>query len=131
MTHPTPDPLRQRTQNETRWCGRCYRESVACICATRPNALAAAQQPAPEPAADERDEIERIICDAFTCDLRGRGDEDGAFWQTAADAMLAAGYRKADALLAERDALIHDIERAKESESALLAELEQARGIAR
>ena len=35
------------------------------------------------------------------------------------------------ALLAERDALIHDIERAKESESSLLAELEQARGIAR
>ena len=35
------------------------------------------------------------------------------------------------ALLAERDALIHDIERAKESESALLTELEQARGIAR
>lgn len=93
-------------------------------------ALAAAPQPAPAPA-DERDEIERIICDAFTCDLRGRGDEDGAFWQTAADALLAAGYRKADALLAERDALIHDIERAKESESALLAELEQARGIAR
>ena len=94
-------------------------------------ALAAAPQPAPAPAADERDEIERIICDAFTCDLRGRGDEDGAFWQTAADALLAAGYRKADALLAERDALIHDIERAKESESALLTELEQARGIAR
>lgn len=46
MTHPTDDPLRQRTQNETRWCGRCYRESVACICATRPNALAAAPQPA-------------------------------------------------------------------------------------
>ena len=80
---------------------------------------------------DERAEIERIICDAFTCDLRGRGDEDGAFWQTAADAMLAAGYRKADALLAERDALIHDIERSKASESALLAELEQARGIVR
>ena len=65
---------------------------------------AAAPQPAPAPAADERAEIERIICDAFTCDLRGRGDEDGAFWQTAADALLAAGYRKADALLAERDA---------------------------
>ena len=94
-------------------------------------ALAAAPQPAPAPAPDERAEIERIICDAFTCDLQGRGDEDGAFWQTAADALLAAGYRKADALLAERDALIHDIERAKESESALLAELEQARGIVR
>ncbi len=43
-------------------------------------------------------------------------------------------YRAADtlrALLAERDALIHDIERAKASESALLAELEQARGIVR
>ena len=74
-------------------------------------ALAAAPQTAPAPA-DERAEIERIICDAFTCDLRGRGDDDGAFWQTAADALLAAGYRKADALLAERDALIHDIERA-------------------
>ena len=90
-------------------------------------ALAATPQPAPAPAADERDEIERIICDAFTCDLRGRGDEDGAFWQTAADALLAAGYRKADALLAERDALIHDIERAKASESSLLAEVEEAR----
>ena len=44
-----------------------------------------------------------------------------------ADALLAAGYRKADALLAERDALIHDIERAKASESSLLAELEEAR----
>lgn len=55
-------------------------------------ALAAAPQPAPAPA-DERDEIERIICDAFTCDLRGRGDENGAFWQTAADALLARGLR--------------------------------------
>ena len=77
-------------------------------------ALAAAPQPTPA-GADERAEIERIICDAFTCDLRGRGDEDGAFWQTAADALLAAGYRKADALLAERDdrvvlrhATVHD-----------------------
>ena len=67
------------------------------LLAERDAALAAAPQPAPAPAADERDEIERIICDAFTCDLRGRGDEDGAFWQTAADALLAAGYRKADA----------------------------------
>lgn len=98
----------------------------ACQSAARA-ALAAAPQPAPAPAADERAEIERIICDAFTCDLRGRGDEDGAFWQTAADALLAAGYRKADALLAERDALIHDIERAKASESSLLAEVEEAR----
>ena len=55
-------------------------------------ALAAAPQPAPA-AADERAEIERIICDAFTCDLRGRGDENGAFWQTAADALLARGLR--------------------------------------
>ena len=68
-------------------------------------ALAAAPQPATAPAADERDEIERIICDAFTCDLRGRGDEDGAFWQTAADALLAAGYRKADGLADERETL--------------------------
>ena len=66
---------------------------------------AAAPQPAPAPAADERAEIERIICDAFTCDLRGRGDEDGAFWQTAADALLAAGYRKADGLADERETL--------------------------
>lgn len=56
-------------------------------------ALAAAPQPAPAPAG-ERAEIERIICDAFTCDLRGRGDEDGAFWQTAADALLAAGWTR-------------------------------------
>ena len=64
----------------------------ACQSAARA-ALAAAPLPAPAPAADERDEIERIICDAFTCDLRGRGDEDGAFWQTAADALLARGLR--------------------------------------
>ena len=126
MTHSTPDPLRETDvphMHPMEVMARNFRAKLRA-------ALAAAPQPAPA-AADERAEIERIICDAFTCDLRGRGDEDGAFWQTAADALLAAGYRKADALLAERDALIHDIERAKESESALLAELEQARGITR
>ena len=123
---PAPDPLRETDvphMHPMEVMARNFRAKL--------RAALAAPQPAPAPAADERDEIERIICDAFTCDLRGRGDEDGAFWQTAADALLAAGYRKADALLAERDALIHDIERAKESESALLAELEQARGIVR
>ena len=63
MTHPTDDHLRQRTQNETRWCGRCYRESVACICATRPNALTAAPQPAPAPA-DERAAMAEAMADA-------------------------------------------------------------------
>lgn len=131
--HPTPDPLREarsRVSSLLRMAGypnaADYVSSDYMLSEMRRVALAAAPQPAPVPA-DERDEIERIICDAFTCDLRGRGDEDGAFWQTAADALLAAGYRKADALLAERDALIHDIERAKESESALLADLEEAR----
>ena len=130
---PAPDPLREAAQAVLDcWDSRNWKAAPTADYMRRLRAaLAATPQPAPAPAADERDEIERIICDAFTCDLRGRGDEDGAFWQTAADALLAAGYRKADALLAERDALIHDIERAKESESALLAELEQARGIAR
>ena len=136
MTHPTPDPLREALAfytDDANWRqnGPLDPNSAHFTGGPARAALAAAPQPAPAPAADERAEIERIICDAYTCDLRGRGDEDGAFWQTAADALLAAGYRKADALLAERDALIHDIERAKESESALLAELEQARGIAR
>lgn len=137
MTHTTPDPLREALERIDQLArlvahdlqGRVEAGKVAAVlqCANVARAaLAAAPQPATA-AADERAEIERIICDAFTCDLRGRGDEDGAFWQTAADALLAAGYRKADALLAERDALIHDIERAKESESALLTELEEAR----
>ena len=135
MTHPTPDPLRAALAfytDDANWRqnGPLDPNSANFTGGPARAALAAAPQPAPA-AADERAEIERIICDAFTCDLRGRGDEDGAFWQTAADALLAAGYRKADALLAERDALIHDIERAKESESALLTELEQAREIAR
>ena len=129
MTHPTPDPLREAAQAVLDcWDSRNWKAAPTADYMRRLRAaLAATPQPAPAPAADERDEIERIICDAFTCDLRGRGDEDGAFWQTAADALLAAGYRKADALLAERDALIHDIERAKESESALLAERDAAR----
>ena len=90
-------------------------------------ALAAAPQPAPEPA-DERAEMIEVIVQADDAYDRVQG---GTWAGAIADALLAAGYRKADALLAERDALIHDIERAKESESALLAELEQARGIAR
>lgn len=52
-------------------------------------------------------------------------------WQDATDGLpKPVEYVRADlydALLAERDALIHDIERAKESESALLADLEEAR----
>lgn len=121
MTHPTPDPLREALEQIARakyglqglledgesdeaitryWADLAHSyERIARA------ALAAAPQPAPAPAADERDEIERIICDAFTCDLRGRGDEDGAFWQTAADALLAAGYRKADGLADERETL--------------------------
>ena len=135
MTRPTDDPLRAALAfytDDANWRqnGPLDPNSANFTGGPARAALAAAPQPTPA-GADERDEIERIICDAFTCDLQGRGDEDGAFWQTAADALLAAGYRKADALLAERDALIHDIERAKASESALLAELEQARGIAR
>ena len=132
MTHTTPDPLRDALAfyaDDANWRqnGPLDPNSANFTGGPARAALAATPQPAPAPVADERAEIERIICDAFTCDLRGRGDEDGAFWQTAADALLAAGYRKADALLAERDALIHDIERAKESETALLAERDAAR----
>ena len=90
-------------------------------------ALAAAPQPAPAPA-DERAAMIEVIVQADDAYDRVQG---GTWAGAIADALLAAGYRKADALLAERDALIHDIERAKESESALLTELEQARGIAR
>ena len=91
-------------------------------------ALAAAPQPATAPAADERAAMIEVIVQADDAYDRVQG---GTWAGAIADALLAAGYRKADALLAERDALIHDIERAKESESALLAELEQARGIVR
>lgn len=62
----------------------------------------------------------------------GRWLHGGRAWREAAiPPHIATEYVRADlyaALLAERDALIHDIERAKASESALLAELEQARG---
>ena len=96
---PAPDPLREAAQAVLDcWDSRNWKAAPTADYMRRLRAaLAATPQPAPAPAADERDEIERIICDAFTCDLRGRGDEDGAFWQTAADALLAAGYRKADA----------------------------------
>lgn len=67
-------------------------------------AILTAPQPTPA-GADERDEIERIICDAFTCDLQGRGDEDGAFWQTAADALLAAGWTRGGDAAGLREAL--------------------------
>ena len=97
------------------------------LLAERDAALAAAPQPAPA-GADERDEMIAVIVQADDAYDRVQG---GTWAGAIADAMLAAGYRKADALLAERDALIHDIERGKESESALLAELEQAHGIAR
>ena len=101
MTHTTPDPLRDALAfyaDDANWRqnGPLDPNSANFTGGPARAALAAAPQPAPA-AADERAEIERIICDAFTCDLRGRGDEDGAFWQTAADALLAAGYRKADA----------------------------------
>lgn len=87
-------------------------------------ALAAAPQPATAPAADERVAMIEVIVQADDAYDRVQG---GTWAGAIADALLAAGYRKADALLAERDALIHDIERAKESESALLADLEEAR----
>lgn len=104
MTHTTPDLLREAAQAVLDcWDSRNWKAAPTADYMRRLRAaLAAAPQPAPAPAADERDEIERIICDAFTCDLRGRGDEDGAFWQTAADALLADGYRKADPLADER-----------------------------
>ena len=86
-------------------------------------ALAAAPQPAPAPADERAAMIEAIVQADDAYDRVQGGSWAGAI----ADALLAAGYRKADALLAERDALIHDIERAKESESALLAEVEEAR----
>ena len=97
MTHPTPDPLRAALAfyaDDANWRqnGPLDPNSANFTGGPARAALAAAPQPAPA-AADERAEIERIICDAFTCDLRGRGDEDGAFWQTAADALLARGLR--------------------------------------
>ena len=127
MTHPTDDPMREETGmehiardiREGRFPERSPRQQVP---------VAAAQQPALAPAADERDAMIEVIVQADDAYDRVQG---GTWAGAIADAMLAAGYRKADALLAERDALIHDIERGKESESALLAELEQARGIAR
>ena len=98
-------------------------EHDCAVCRMRA-ALAAAQQPALAPAADERAAMIEVIVQADDAYDRVQG---GTWAGAIADALLAAGYRKADALLAERDALIHDIERAKESESALLAELEEAR----
>lgn len=95
-------------------------------------ALAAAPQPATAPA-DERAAMIEVIRGAMLKHARAAMNAPPGTPvvqnpdEVAADALLAAGYRKADALLAERDALIHDIERAKESESALLAELEEAR----
>lgn len=91
-------------------------------------ALAAAPQPAPAPA-DERAAMIEVMDRAFSAWVETSFDSPQM--EYLADALLAAGYRKADALLAERDALIHDIERAKASESSLLAELEETRGIAR
>lgn len=102
---------------------------LAEACQSAARAALAAPQPAPAPAADER----AAMIEAIEAAVDGTELVDGEPWgsDTIADALLAVGYRKAAALLAERDALIHDIERAKESESALLAELEQARGIVR
>lgn len=102
---------------------------LAEACQSAARAALAAPQPAPAPAADER----AAMIEAIEAAVDGTELVDGEPWgsDTIADALLAVGYRKADALLAERDALIHDIERAKESESALLAELEQVRGIVR
>ena len=102
---------------------------LAEACQSAARAALAAPQPAPAPAADER----AAMIEAIEAAVDGTELVDGEPWgsDTIADALLADGWRKADALLAERDALIHDIERAKESESALLAELEQARGIVR
>ena len=97
------------------------------LLAERDAAFAAAPQPAPA----DREPLVEVIEDALYSHSDERGWELTGTAQSIADALLAAGYRKADALLAERDALIHDIERGKESESALLAELEQAHGIAR
>lgn len=135
MTHPAPDPLREarsRVSSLLRMAGypnaADYVSSDYMLSEMRRVALAAAPQPATAPAADERAAMIEVIVQADDAYDRVQG---GTWAGAIADALLAAGYRKADALLAERDALIHDIERAKESESALLAELEQARGIVR
>ena len=153
MTHPTDDHLRQRTQNETRWCGRCYRESVACICATRPNALAAAPQPAkkqtmcdrcdgsgyawavgncpkcegsgwvssaPQPApagADERDEMIAVMQRASSEWVMSEDDIHG-YESRIADALLAAGYRKAALAAAPQPA-------AEDQEARAIAEAAQ------
>ena len=72
---------------------------------------------------------ERIWADRVSEEIKGWVDwTEGDWTATPYDGCIE--YVRADlyaALLAERDALIHDIERAKESESALLAELEEAR----
>ena len=133
MTHPTDDPLRDALAfyaDDANWRqnGPLDPNSVNFTGGPARAALAAAPQPATAPAADERAAMIEVIVQADDAYDRVQG---GTWAGAIADALLAAGYRKADALLAERDALIHDIERAKESESALLAELEQARGIAR
>lgn len=67
----------------------------------------------------------RATVEALASDL----DRQNEYEPLGHDGWTAAATLRA--LLAERDALIHDIERAKDSESALLAELEQARGIVR
>ena len=139
MTRPTDDPLRKALERIDQLArlvahdlqGRVEAGKVAAVlqCANVARAtLAASPQPAPAPADDERAEMIEVIVQADDAYDRVQG---GTWAGAIADALLAAGYRKADALLAERDELIHDIERAKESESALLAELEQARGITR
>ena len=130
MTNPISDPLREAAQAVLDcWDSRNWKAAPTADYMRRLRAaLAAAPQPAPAPAADERAAMIEVIVQADDAYDRVQG---GTWAGAIADAMLAAGYRKADALLAERDALIHDIERAKESESALLAELEQAHGIAR
>lgn len=125
---PTVSSIRNEISNLSVWSGKVHDEQQLVDLAHVLAILDAAPQPAPAPAADERDAMIEVIVQADDAYDRVQG---GTWAGAIADALLAAGYRKADALLAERDALIHDIERAKESESALLTELEQARGIAR
>ena len=95
MTHPTPDPLREEAmcscgaghgslEGHMDWCD--YVE-----------ALAAAPQPAPAPAADERDEMIRAIKRLF------RENGMAGPCSDIADALIADGYRKADPLADERE----------------------------
>ena len=74
------------------------------LLAERDAAFAAAPQPAPAPAADERDAMVEVILDAMIAVI---SDADRDVSENSAhhiaDALIAAGYRKADAHAAKQE----------------------------